>query len=111
MDKAVRTLIDLSAVDDQLSGRESLAKDLARALEGRRAGLRKSVSNVFLAVYDARGRTRRRPAIVEVRNGHCGGCHLRLPAQLDSTIRQRQSLYSCPHCGRILYASASRDQR
>jgi predicted nucleic acid-binding Zn-ribbon protein len=92
MDRTVRTLIAL-------------------ALEGRRSGLRKSVSNVFLAVYDASGCAKRRPAVVEVRRGHCGGCHLRLPAQLDSTIRQRRSLYSCPHCGRILYASASRDPR
>jgi predicted nucleic acid-binding Zn-ribbon protein len=105
MDRTARTLIDLSAVDDQLSGKEALVKGLALALEQRRAALRQALPKVFLAAYDARGRMGRRPVIVEARGGHCSGCHLRIPPQLDSTIRRRQSLCSCPHCGRLLYAS------
>ncbi len=105
MDRTARRLNDLATVDDQLSGREALEEGVALALEDRRARLRESVPNAFLDLYDARRRTRRRPLIVEARGGHCGGCHLRLPPQLDSMIRQRRSLCSCPHCGRLLYAS------
>lgn len=78
---------------------------LALALEQRRTALREAIPGVFLAAYDALGRAGRRPVVVAVRGGHCSGCYLRLPPQLDSTIRRRQSLCSCPHCGRLLYSS------
>ena len=105
MDRTARTLTDLSAVDDQLSGKKALMAGLALALEQRRAALREAIPRVFLAAYDALSRVGRRPVVVEVRGGHCSGCYLRLPPQLDSTIRRRQSLCSCPHCGRLLYSS------
>jgi hypothetical protein len=108
MDSTVRALTDLAAVDDQLSGRDALIDGPALALEERRASLREAIPGAFLAAYDALGRVGRRPVVVHVRGAHCGGCYLRLPAQLDSSIRRRQSLCSCPHCGRLLYSSSSR---
>ena len=96
MDRTARTLTDLSAVDDQLSGKEALMDARALALEQRRAALREAIPRVFLAAYDALGRVGRRPVVVEVRGGHCGGCYLRLPPQLDSSIRRRQSCASVP---------------
>jgi predicted nucleic acid-binding Zn-ribbon protein len=110
MDKTARALTDLSAVDDQLSKRETLRAGLASALEERRAALREAIPGPFLAAYDALGRGRR-PVIVAVRGAHCGGCYLRLPPQLDSAIRRRQSLCSCPHCGRLLYSSPGAGER
>jgi hypothetical protein len=104
MDKTARALTNLSSVDDQLSKRETLMAGLASALEERRTALREAIPGPFLAAYDALGRGRR-PVIVAVRGAHCGGCYLRLPPQLDSAIRRRQSLCSCPHCGRLLYSS------
>jgi hypothetical protein len=105
MDRTVRALTDLSAVDDQLSAREALMDGLALALEERRAALREAIPGAFLAAYDALGQMGRRPAVVPVRGAHCGGCYLRLPPQLDSSIRRRQSLCSCPHCRRLLYSA------
>jgi hypothetical protein len=105
MDRTVRALTDLSAVDDQLSGKEVLMDGLALALEERRAALRAAIPGVFLAAHDALGRVGRRPVVVQVHGGHCGGCYLRLPPQLDSVIRRRQSLCLCPHCRRLLYSS------
>jgi hypothetical protein len=104
MDKTVRALTDLSAIDDQLSRKEVRMGGLVHALE-QRAALRQAIPRVFLAAYDARGRVGRHPVIVEVRGGYCGGCRLRLPPQLDLTIRWRQSPSPCPHCGRLLYSS------
>src|SRR5450759_862776 len=104
MDRTVRTLTDLSAVDDQLSRKEALMGGLALALEQRRATLREAVPGSFLAAYDALSRMSRLPFVVQVRGAHCGGCYLRLPPQLDSSIRQRQFLCPCPHCGRLLYS-------
>jgi hypothetical protein len=105
MDRTVRALTDLCTVDDQLSERETLMGGLALALEERRAALRNAIPGPFLAAYDALGRTGRRPVVVPVHGAHCGGCNLRLPPQVDSSIRRRQSLCPCPHCRRLLYTS------
>jgi hypothetical protein len=103
MEKTVRVLEDLTATDSQLRGDAPLTDSLVKALKKRRAALRHAIPESFLAAYDALGRMGRRPAVVEVRNSHCGGCFLRLPPQLFSAIRHRQSLRACPHCGRLLY--------
>jgi hypothetical protein len=103
MDRTVRALTELGTVDDQLSEKEALMDGLALALEERRTALRKAIPRFFLAAYDTLGRTGRRPVVVQVRGAHCGGCYLRLPPQLDSSIRRRQSLCLCPHCRRLLY--------
>ncbi len=104
MDKTVRALEDLSATDSQLGGNAPLTAEFIRALEKRRAALRDAIPEAFLVAYDALGRMGRRPAVVQVRKAHCGGCYLRLPPQLASAIRHRQSLRSCPHCRRLLYS-------
>jgi hypothetical protein len=106
MDKTVRALEDLSATDRQLQDNTALTDAFVRALEKRRAALRDAIPEAFLVAYDALGRMGRRPAVVQVRNAHCGGCYLRLPPQLASAIRHRQSLRSCPHCRRLLFSPA-----
>jgi C4-type zinc ribbon domain len=105
MDSTVCALTDLAAVDNQLSGRETLTDGLVLALEERRAALRGALPGLFLAAYDALCRAGRRPVIVPMRGAHCGGCYLSLPPQLASSIRRRQSPCTCPHCGRLLYSS------
>ena|SRR5438128_176357 len=110
MDKTVAALKDLSATDRQLRADATRMKDVAGALEKRRAALRDSIPDAFLAAYDALGRIGRHPALVEVRSSHCGGCYLRLPPQLDSAIRLRQSLRVCPHCRRLLYRPAPAEE-
>ncbi len=47
-------------------------------------------------------------AVVEIRDGTCQGCHMRLPPhmcnQIQSSYLQNQgTIFQCPHCGRILY--------
>ena len=105
MDRTVRALTDLCTVDDQLSEKEALLGGLALALEERRTALRKAIPGFFLDAYDALDRIGRRPVLVQVHGAHCGGCYLRLPPQLEASIRRRQSLCPCPHCRRLLYAS------
>lgn len=106
MDRTVRALTDLSTVDDQISRKEAPLERGVLALEAQRAALRETIPMVFLAAYDSLLRMGRRPVVVEVRGTHCSGCCLRLPPQLGSSIRRRQSLCLCPHCRRILYMSA-----
>ncbi|MGA2604738.1 MAG: C4-type zinc ribbon domain-containing protein [Verrucomicrobiia bacterium] len=42
-------------------------------------------------------------AIVAIRNGNCGGCHLNIPPQLVHNAKHGSDLTSCDYCGRILY--------
>jgi len=82
-------------------------KRAANSLEGRRAALREAIPGNFLAAYDDLGRAGRRPAVVAlVRGAHCGGCYMRIPPQLEGFVRRGQSLCSCPHCRRLLFAPA-----
>lgn len=41
-------------------------------------------------------------AVVQVDEGTCGGCHLKVQPQLVSEIRRQETLISCPHCQRML---------
>ena len=105
MEETVRALTDLSEVDRRLSGEAELTKRAAHSLEGRRAALREAIPGNVLAAYDDLGRAGRRPAVVAlVRGSHCGGCYMRIPPQLEGFVRRGQSLCSCPHCRRLLFA-------
>lgn len=41
-------------------------------------------------------------AVVSIERESCSGCHNKIPAQLQSEIRQRKKIIICEHCGRIL---------
>jgi predicted nucleic acid-binding Zn-ribbon protein len=41
--------------------------------------------------------------VVGVHHGVCGGCHMKLPAQILVMCQAHQELVSCTNCGRILY--------
>lgn len=41
-------------------------------------------------------------AIVSIERDSCSGCHNKIPAQMQSEIRQRKKIIVCEHCGRIL---------
>lgn len=40
--------------------------------------------------------------VVFIERDSCSGCHNKIPAQLQSEIRQRKKIIICEHCGRIL---------
>jgi hypothetical protein len=109
MDGTIRALTDLSEIDRRLEEKAALTGAAQTALERRRDALRKSIPAMPLESYDALGRAGRRPALLELRGAHCGGCYLRLPPQVHSRIRRRESLCACPHCHRLLYWPASGD--
>ena len=100
----VRALAELSEVDHRLAGAGPLKDRVAHTLEGRRAALREAIPVNFLAAYDDLGRAGRRPAVVPLVRGACGGCCMRVPPQLGAVVRRGQSVCSCPHCRRLLYA-------
>jgi uncharacterized protein len=87
----------------QLGGREeNLSKDLAE-LQSNREELAAAVDEGTRGRYDRLLKNKGDNVIVGVNHGVCGGCHMKLPAQILVTCRQQQDLVICTNCGRILY--------
>lgn len=78
---------------------------LAEKVEVEEADRQHIVSDVesdLYARYQQLSEMRDRQAVVLVREGACGGCHLTVQPQLVSELRQQDKLITCPHCQRIL---------
>jgi predicted nucleic acid-binding Zn-ribbon protein len=43
------------------------------------------------------------PVVVAIHEGKCGGCHLKISANVDSERRKADQLVTCDQCGRIVY--------
>ena len=80
---------------------EVLDQEIVAEQEKRRqtaVGLRAEL----LHVYEKLSVQHDRSVVVHLRNGTCGGCHLKVLPQLVSDIRLQESLHTCPHCRLIL---------
>ncbi|MBI3995978.1 MAG: hypothetical protein HY349_08385 [Nitrospirae bacterium] len=49
-------------------------------------------------------------AVVPIRDGTCGGCHMNVPPQMAAEVRARQRILTCSQCQRILYWPLSVEQ-
>jgi uncharacterized protein len=83
---------------------ENLKKELAE-LQSNREEIAGAVDNTARNRYERLIRSKGEHAVVGVNHGVCGGCHMKLPAQIMVSCRQQQDLVSCTNCGRILYYS------
>ena len=93
----------------QLGQREqSLKKELAD-LEANREELAAAVEETVRARYERLVKNRGDTVIVGVQHGVCGGCHMKLPAQILVSCRAAQELITCNNCGRILYYTRDMD--
>jgi predicted nucleic acid-binding Zn-ribbon protein len=87
----------------QLNQREeNLKKELAELQSGR-AELASAVDETARARYERLLKSKGDNVIVGVDHGVCGGCHMKLPAQILVTCQGHKELVSCINCGRILY--------
>lgn len=81
---------------------QNLRKDLAE-LESNREELASAVDPGGRARYERLVKSKGENVVVGVQHGVCGGCHMKLPAQVLVTCQQEQEVVSCTNCGRILY--------
>jgi predicted nucleic acid-binding Zn-ribbon protein len=95
-------------VDDQIgviNDREiNLKKELAELQSGRAelaAGVDESTRNRYERILKSKGEN----VVVGIEHSSCGGCHMKLSAQVVTTCRGGAELVTCPNCGRILYFS------
>jgi uncharacterized protein len=93
----------------QLNAREeNLKKELA-GLEANREELAAAVDESARGRYERLFKTKGDNVVVGVQHGVCGGCHMRLPAQILVSCQAQQELVSCTNCGRILYYTRDMD--
>jgi len=81
---------------------ENLKKELAE-LERGRAELAAVVDGSVLNRYERLVESKGGNVVVGVDHGACGGCHMKLPAQILVTCQGQQKIVSCTNCNRILY--------
>lgn len=101
-DEIAAEIDDVKAFIAEIAERKSEVEAELAQLNARREELAKGVNFEHLRIYD-RLRISRRPTIVKLANGTCGGCHLVQPPAISHLIKRDNQLVTCEMCGRILY--------
>jgi len=78
-------------------------------LEWNREDLAAAVEEGVRTRYERLVRSKGENVVVGVQHGVCGGCHMRLPAQIMVMCQAQQELVTCTNCGRILYYTRDMD--
>ena len=81
---------------------ENLKKELA-GLQSNREELAAAVDDSARARYERLIKSKGENVIVGIEHGVCGGCHMKLPAQILVACQGEQEIVTCTNCGRILY--------
>jgi predicted nucleic acid-binding Zn-ribbon protein len=87
---------------------ENLKKDLTE-LQANREQLLAAVEDSARSRYERLMKSKGGNVIVGVQHSVCGGCHMKLPAQLLVSARAQQEIVTCINCGRILYYTRDMD--
>jgi len=93
----------------QLGAREQNLKKELDELTTNREDLAAAVDETSRARYERLVRNKGETVVVGVQHGVCGGCHMRLPAQVLVSCQAQQEVVTCTNCGRILYYSHDMD--
>ena len=67
------------------------------------AAARGAIDESNLRLYDRLAVKPGLPAVVPIRDGKCGGCHLRPSSNVTSEVRKHDKLITCDQCTRIIY--------
>lgn len=87
---------------------ENLKKELGE-LQSNREQLLQAVDEQFRNRYERLLKNKGTTVVVGVEHGVCGGCHMKLPAQIMVSVRGQQEMVTCINCGRILYYTRDMD--
>jgi predicted nucleic acid-binding Zn-ribbon protein len=110
-------LVEVAAGQKDLQAAQEKAKNKKAELEKRQAQVsaelsvaqekqaeaEKAVAEDDLARYRRILKSKKDVAIVPIRGGACGGCHMKLTQQTIVTARGSEDLTACENCGRLVY--------
>jgi hypothetical protein len=95
-------------VDDQIGQLNQREENLKQELAGLTTGRTQLASvvdettrNRYERIFKSKGEN----VVVGVEHSACGGCHMKLPAQILVSCQSQSEIVTCPNCGRILYFS------
>jgi uncharacterized protein len=108
--EVLRAMADASEAKKQLDNQvaeldkreDNLKKELADFQQGR-ADLASAVDEVARSRYERLLKSKGDNVIMGINHGVCGGCHMKLPAQILVNCKSGKELVTCLNCGRILY--------
>jgi len=87
----------------KLGEREANLKKELSELQSNREELASAVDPGVRSKYERLVKNKGENVLVGVQHGVCGGCHMKLPAQILIACQQGQEVVTCTNCGRILY--------
>jgi predicted nucleic acid-binding Zn-ribbon protein len=110
-------LADVAAAQKELAAYEEKSKQKKADLEKRisvvkaelvaakekQAEAEKTVPEDALARYRRILKSKKDVAIVPIRHGACGGCHMKLTSQTVLSAKGSDTLTACENCGRLVY--------
>jgi predicted nucleic acid-binding Zn-ribbon protein len=99
-------------VDEQvadLDARKGNIEGRIKELEEERDRLAGEIDDRILASYERVQGLRGENVVVGISHSACGGCHMKLTAQVVVTAKSGKELATCPHCSRILYYTRDMD--
>ena len=99
--KEITAKVEVERADLQKRG--VMIEQELKQLEEERQKLVRDTEPAALSRYERLMRSKSDFAVVPIRNGNCGGCHLNIPPQLAHNAKHGRELTSCDYCGRILY--------
>jgi predicted nucleic acid-binding Zn-ribbon protein len=100
------------AVEAQISDLAAREKNLEKELdelESNRQQLLMAVDEGARSRYERLLKNKGSNVVVGVQHGVCGGCHMKLPAQVIMSCRADEEIVTCINCGRILYYTRDMD--
>ena len=100
------------SVEDERVQLRRQAADAAASLTtlaAERAALVPTVPADLLTMFDKLIKHRGSVAVVEVRDGRCAACQVRVRPQVANEIRRHEIVFQCESCQRILYSPGAGD--
>lgn len=85
---------EINSVDSELSACQKKIDDV-----------REKIDADLFKKYEIIKEKRNDIAVISVRNGVCGGCHMNIPPQMYNELQRSENLMLCPNCNRIIYWS------
>ena len=101
-------VVERAAAQKEIAAARERQREDEEKLDGVRAGRAETQSRLtpdMYAAYERLAKHRKGLAVVAVRDGTCGACHVRLRPQVYSQVRTNQQILRCESCDRILYSS------
>jgi len=94
----------------RLEKQSELLKAELEVVEKERESISPGIDPILLKKYQKIKSLHRERAVVPIRHGTCGGCHMNVPPQMIAEVRARQRILTCSQCQRILYWPSSGDR-